>query len=53
MGANMLTTASHDLARGPWLVYTPGTAIFVTVQCLYIVGDGLRGSPDPRVARLS
>jgi peptide/nickel transport system permease protein len=48
---NMLTTAAQDLSRGPWLVYAPGTAIFLTVLCLYLVGDGLRDALDPRLSR--
>jgi peptide/nickel transport system permease protein len=48
---NMLTNASQDLSRGPWLVYAPGAAIFVTVLCLYLVGDGLRDALDPRLNR--
>ena len=48
---NMLTNAASDLARGPWLVYGPGAAIFLTVLCLYLVGDGLRDALDPRLNR--
>jgi peptide/nickel transport system permease protein len=48
---NMLSTATQDLSRGPWLVYAPGAAIFVTVLCLYLVGDGLRDALDPRLTR--
>ena len=48
---NMLTRAAQDLSRGPWLVYAPGAAIFVTVLCLYLVGDGLRDALDPRLNR--
>jgi peptide/nickel transport system permease protein len=48
---NMLTRATQDLSRGPWLVYTPGAAIFLTVLCLYLVGDGLRDALDPRLNR--
>jgi peptide/nickel transport system permease protein len=48
---NMLTRATQDLSRGPWLVYAPGVAIFVTVLCLYLVGDGLRDALDPRLNR--
>ena len=47
---NMLTNATQDLSRGPWLVYAPGAAIFVTVLCLYLVGDGLRDALDPRLS---
>jgi peptide/nickel transport system permease protein len=49
---NMLTRASQDLSRAPWLVYAPGAAIFLTVLCLYLVGDGLRDALDPRLNRL-
>lgn len=49
---NMLTRASQDLSRGPWLVYAPGAAIFLTVLSLYLVGDGLRDALDPRLNRL-
>jgi peptide/nickel transport system permease protein len=48
---NMLTRATQDLSRGPWLVYAPGAAIFITVLCLYLVGDGLRDALDPRLNR--
>src|SRR3982074_2807670 len=48
---NMLTNATQDLSRGPWLVYAPGAAIFLTVLCLYLVGDGLRDALDPRLNR--
>src|SRR5437588_12514965 len=46
---NMLTRAAQDLSRGPWLVYAPGAAIFLTVLCLYLLGDGLRDALDPRL----
>jgi peptide/nickel transport system permease protein len=49
---NMLTRATTDLSRGPWLVYAPGAAIFLTVLCLYLVGDGLRDALDPHLNRL-
>jgi peptide/nickel transport system permease protein len=48
---NMLTRAAQDLSRGPWLVYSPGAAIFLTVLCLYLIGDGLRDALDPRITR--
>ena len=48
---NMLTKAAQDLSRGPWLVYAPGAAIFLTVLCLYLLGDGLRDALDPRLNR--
>jgi peptide/nickel transport system permease protein len=48
---NMLTNASANLSRGPWLVYGPGAAILVTVLCLYLIGDGVRDALDPRLSR--
>jgi peptide/nickel transport system permease protein len=47
----MLTNASANLSRGPWLVYGPGAAILVTVLCLYLIGDGVRDALDPRLSR--
>jgi peptide/nickel transport system permease protein len=46
---NMLTGATGNLVRGPWLIYPPGLMIFTTVLCLYLIGDGLRDALDPRV----
>ena len=46
---NMLTGATQFLTKGPWLVYAPGALIWLTVLCLYLVGDGLRDALDPRL----
>jgi ABC-type dipeptide/oligopeptide/nickel transport system permease subunit len=46
---NMLTGATQFLTKGPWLVYAPGVMIWITVLCLYLVGDGLRDALDPRL----
>lgn len=46
---NMLTGATQYFVRAPWLVYPPGAMIFLTVLCLYLIGDGLRDALDPRV----
>lgn len=46
---NMLTNASSYFNRAPWLVVPPGAAIFLTVLCLYLIGDGLRDALDPRL----
>jgi peptide/nickel transport system permease protein len=48
---NMLTNAAASQSRGPWLVYGPGAAIFLTVLCLYLIGDGLRDALDPQMHR--
>lgn len=44
---NMLTGAQTYFTRGVWLVIAPGLMIFITVLCLYIIGDGLRDAFDP------
>ena len=46
---NMLTRATQFTTHGPWLIYAPGVMIFITVLCLYLVGDGLRDGLDPRL----
>jgi peptide/nickel transport system permease protein len=46
---NMLTNAATYFNRAPWLVVSPGVVIFLTVLCLYLVGDGLRDALDPRL----
>jgi peptide/nickel transport system permease protein len=46
---NMLSNASAYFYRAPWLVISPGGMIFLTVLCLYLIGDGLRDALDPRL----
>jgi peptide/nickel transport system permease protein len=46
---NMLTNAASYFNRAPWLVFSPGAMIFLTVLCLYLIGDGLRDALDPRL----
>jgi peptide/nickel transport system permease protein len=46
---NMLTNAATYFNRAPWLVVSPGAMIFMTVLCLYLIGDGLRDALDPRL----
>lgn len=47
---NMLGQArnSRAMASFPWLLYVPGTAIFLTVMAFNFLGDGLRDALDPR-----
>jgi ABC-type dipeptide/oligopeptide/nickel transport system permease subunit len=45
---NMLTNAQQFFSRGPHMATMSGLLIFVTVLCLYIIGDGLRDAFDPR-----
>lgn len=44
---NMLTQAQTFYTYGPHLVFWPGFLIFLTVLCLYIIGDGIRDAFDP------
>jgi len=47
---NMLNQARsiRALTSFPWLLYVPGTAIFLTVMAFNFLGDGLRDALDPR-----
>ncbi len=44
---NMLTGAQGFFNKGIHLVIFPGLLIFITVLCLYLIGDGLRDAFDP------
>jgi peptide/nickel transport system permease protein len=47
---NMLMQARSPAAMAslPWLLFVPGTAIFLTVMAFNFLGDGLRDALDPR-----
>ncbi len=47
---NMLNLArgTRALTSFPWLLFVPGTAIFLTVMAFNFLGDGLRDALDPR-----
>ena len=47
---NMLNQARsiRALTSFPWLLFVPGTAIFMTVMAFNFLGDGLRDALDPR-----
>ena len=47
---NMLAQARsiRVLTSFPWLLFTPGIAIFLTVMAYNFLGDGLRDALDPR-----
>lgn len=45
---NMLTNAQSFFTLGQHLVILPGLLIFITVLCLYIIGDGIRDAFDPQ-----
>lgn len=45
----ILRQAQQNVATAWWLVIFPGVAIFATVTCLNLVGEGLRDAMDPRL----
>jgi peptide/nickel transport system permease protein len=46
---NMLQDGQKELLAGAWwLTLFPGLAIFITVLCFNLMGDGLRDALDPR-----
>jgi peptide/nickel transport system permease protein len=46
---NMLQDGQRELLAGAWwLTLFPGLAIFITVLCFNLMGDGLRDALDPR-----
>ncbi|KXZ20011.1 ABC transporter permease [Bacillus nakamurai] len=50
---NMMEAANNfmDFTLRPWLWIPPGTAIFMTVVAIHMLGDGLRDAFDPKVKR--
>ncbi len=49
---SMIATARGFIRVSHWPVTIPGLAIFTTVMCLNLVGDGLRDALDPRLKNL-
>ena len=45
----MLRSGYQYMTQAVWLSLAPGTAIFVTVLALNLLGDGLRVALDPRL----
>lgn len=50
---SMIATARPFIRVSHWSATIPGLAIFITVMCLNLVGDGLRDALDPRLKNLS
>ncbi|MBE2181791.1 MAG: ABC transporter permease, partial [Anaerolineae bacterium] len=44
---NMLVKSQEYFTLGAYLVIMPGVMIFLTVLCLYVIGDGVRDAFDP------
>ncbi len=48
---SMLNAARNFMEQAPWMSVAPGIAIYVTVLCFNLVGDGLSDALDPRNTR--
>ncbi|HYU18382.1 MAG TPA: ABC transporter permease [Chloroflexota bacterium] len=46
---SMLASSLENVTRAPWLVVTPGAAIFLTTLAIFLLADGLRDALDPRL----
>ena len=46
---SMFNKALADFRLHPWLIFGPGTAVFLTVLAYYMLGDALRDALDPRL----
>lgn len=49
---SMISTSRPFIRVSHWCVTIPGLAIFFTVLCLNLVGDGLRDALDPRLKNI-
>ncbi|MFN0197471.1 MAG: ABC transporter permease [Planctomycetaceae bacterium] len=45
----ILSSGREAIFRAPWLIYFPGTAIFITITAYNLVGEALRDAADPRL----
>ena len=45
---NMLSGATQNLERAPYLLYLPGLAIFILVLSINLIGDGLRNALETK-----
>ena len=48
---SMINAGRGYLQQAPWIVFWPGTALFVTVVGLNFVGDAVRDALDPRLRK--
>src|SRR5438093_1281302 len=46
---SMINAGRGYLQQAPWIVFGPGTALFITVVGLNFVGDAVRDALDPRL----
>ena len=48
---NIMSEGRTYFQLTPWIIFFPGAALAVTVLAVNVVGDGLRDTLDPRIAR--
>lgn len=48
---NIMSEGRTYFQLTPWIIFFPGLALAITVLAVNIVGDGLRDTLDPRIAR--
>ncbi|MAI57424.1 MAG: peptide ABC transporter permease [Rhodobacteraceae bacterium] len=48
---NIMSEGRTYFQLTPWIIFFPGIALAITVLSVNIVGDGLRDTLDPRIAR--
>jgi len=48
---NIMSEGRTYFQISPWIIFFPGVALALTVLAVNIVGDGLRDTLDPRIAR--
>jgi peptide/nickel transport system permease protein len=48
---NMIAEARTYFQIAPWILFLPGLMLALTVLAVNVLGDGLRDSLDPRIAR--
>lgn len=46
---SILASGRDAIFRAPWLIVTPGLAIFLTITSYNLVGEALRDATDPRL----
>ncbi len=48
---NVIATGRVYFQISPWIIFFPGLMLAIAVLAINLVGDGLRDSLDPRIAR--
>jgi len=48
---NIMSEGRTYFQLSPWIIFAPGVALALTVLAVNILGDGLRDTLDPRIAR--